>query len=53
MKYGGPRKTIHFNYNNRLNDVWGDEVLAATREKYGCTTSYPPSDRPGTVVELL
>ena len=23
LRYGGDRKTVYFNYNNRLNDVWG------------------------------
>lgn len=53
LKYGGDKKTIIFNYNNRLNDVWGDAALENVRQKYNCTMSYPPADRPGTIVTLL
>jgi beta-lactamase superfamily II metal-dependent hydrolase len=53
LKYGGDRKTLYFNYNNRLNDVWGDAALEAVRTKYRCETSYPPPDRPGVIVPLL
>ena len=53
LKYGGERKTIYFNYNSRLNEVWGDEALAAQRERYRYETSYPAADRPGTVVTLI
>ena len=53
LRYGGERKTVYFNYNNRLNDVWGSDELAATREKYGCTTVYPPAEQPGAVVQIL
>jgi beta-lactamase superfamily II metal-dependent hydrolase len=53
LKYGGDKKTIIFNYNTRLNDVWGDAALDEVRKKYNCSVSYPPPDRPGTVVKLL
>jgi hypothetical protein len=53
LKYGGKKKEIIFNYNNRLNDVWGDAALADVREKYNCEMNYPAVDRPGALVTLL
>ncbi len=53
LKYGGDRKTLYFNYHTRWNQVWGDDALDPVRQRYNCTTSYPPADRPGTVVSLL
>lgn len=49
----GELKTPCFNYHTRWNQVWGDLALEAVRRRYGCTTSYPPDERPGTVVSLL
>jgi beta-lactamase superfamily II metal-dependent hydrolase len=53
LKYGGDEKTLYFNYNCPLNDVWGDEVLADLRRRYHYTTVYPPVDRPGIAISLL
>ena len=53
LKYGGDRKMLYFNYNTQWNRVWGDEALDPVRQRYHCTTSYPPADRPGTLVSLL
>jgi beta-lactamase superfamily II metal-dependent hydrolase len=53
LKYGGDQKTVYFNYDNELNDVWGADVLTATRKKYGCSTVYPPTNQPGISVKLL
>jgi hypothetical protein len=53
LKYGGPEKTIVFNYLTELTEVWGDPALADVRRRYGCETRYPPPDRPGAVVDLL
>lgn len=53
LKYGGPEKTIVFNYLTELTEVWGDPALADVRWRYGCETRYPPPDRPGAVVDLL
>ncbi len=53
LKYGGDRKTLFFNYNNRLNEVWGAAALEPVRTKYRCETSYPRPDSPGVIVSLL
>jgi hypothetical protein len=53
LKYGGDRKELHFNYLSRFNEVWGSDALAPVRERYKCTTSYPPADRPGIAIALL
>jgi len=53
LKYGGDGKTVYFNYHDKYNEVWGADVLAATRTKYGCTTVYPSVNQPGIVVPLL
>jgi len=53
LKYGGDRKTIYFNYCNRYTEVWGSDDLGTVREKYHCTTVYPPADEPGIRITLL
>jgi hypothetical protein len=52
LKYGGEEKTIYFNYNCKLNDVWGDKALEHLRKTYRYTAVYPP-DGPGIEVPLL
>ncbi|WP_173135056.1 CHAT domain-containing protein [Pseudaquabacterium terrae] len=53
LKYGGDRKELYFNYNNRLTEVWGSAALTAVRERYDCVTHYPETDQPGIGVPLL
>jgi beta-lactamase superfamily II metal-dependent hydrolase len=53
LKYGGNKKTLYFNYNNALNEVWGDALLAPQRAKYGYSTIYPAAATPGLVVSVL
>jgi beta-lactamase superfamily II metal-dependent hydrolase len=53
LKYGGVKKTLYFNYNTPLNDVWGDTLLAAQQAKYSYSTVYPDAAKPGLVVQVL
>jgi hypothetical protein len=53
LKYGGDRKVLYFNYNSKMNEVWGDAGLENVRTQYHCTVSYPERERPGTLLSLL
>jgi hypothetical protein len=53
FKYGGDRKQLFFNYQNRLNQVWGDAALDAVRQQYNCSTFYPSPPQPGILVAVL
>ncbi|HLX07032.1 MAG TPA: hypothetical protein VKY89_04140, partial [Thermoanaerobaculia bacterium] len=53
IQYGrtGDRPPVlQFNYRSRYNEVWASQDL---QQRYGYTASYPPEDRPGTIVSLL
>lgn len=49
-KAGGRPPVLHFNYRSRYNEVWAGQDL---QQRYGYAASYPPEDRPGTIVSLL
>jgi beta-lactamase superfamily II metal-dependent hydrolase len=47
--FGGKRRTLHFNYRSRYNDLWDSPVL---KQRYDYLVEYPQKDTAGLRVSL-